>query len=178
MKLFIILSFALFANLSLAGPLDVEGSVLWLDASDLAGDSSDALSFGDNNRWVDKSAAGTAHFEQAQQNRTPEIIEDGLNGMPVIRFDGSVFMDVVEEGKSMLNGVPGATLLGLLNTGRPGGGQTQRVLMISTGAGKPNHGPVLICSTASEPALPGKAILPPRAAGRTAIPISASTAVR
>lgn len=113
-------------------PSAIEGTVLWLDASDPDGNHVPGGTFGPSHTWVDKSAGGTAHFEQSDTDRLPQLVADGLNGLTVVRFDGGDFMDVVDAGKSILNGVPGATLFGLLKTNSTSG---QRALMVSTGAG-------------------------------------------
>lgn len=61
-------------------PTDIAGCKLWLDAS--------GLSAGALGTWTDGSSAGNT-VSQATAGAKPTVVAGGLNGLPVVRFDGS-----------------------------------------------------------------------------------------
>lgn len=114
-------------------PRDIADCVLWLDGADVDGDFISGGDLVGGTTWMDKSTAGNAHAAQTAANRKPEVVAQVLNDLPVVRFDGSDFMDIDSAAFGMLNGVNGCTMFGLAkSTVRPAMGG-QRVLMVSSG---------------------------------------------
>ena len=71
---------------AITAPTDISGSVLWLDASDLASITSAG---GFVSQWNDKSAVGTNHFTQGTGGQQPQTGAVTLNGLNLLTFDGS-----------------------------------------------------------------------------------------
>lgn len=71
-------------------PTNVEGSLLWLDASDMDGDGNADAPTPDSPvaLWADKSGQGN-QAAQPTVNLQPVIKTDILNGHPAVRFDGT-----------------------------------------------------------------------------------------
>jgi len=69
---------------------DVPGSVLWLDASQIPVQANNTTLA----TWADQSAAGTNSVSQATVAAQPRYVDaaNGLNGRPVVRFDGAQAM--------------------------------------------------------------------------------------
>ncbi len=67
-------------------PLSIPGSVLWLDATDEDTITKDGSDFVSN--WADKSGAGNDMTQPTATNQ-PLFLSSGINGLPVIEFDGS-----------------------------------------------------------------------------------------
>lgn len=73
------------------GGLDISNVTMWLDASKIdPGDTVDEVRIDGPDifvkRWDDQS--GTNHAEQATSDKQPKYIASGLNGRPVVEFDG------------------------------------------------------------------------------------------
>jgi len=81
------------------GPLEIPGLVLWLDAAQIEGLSSDdpvAL-------WPDRSGQGH-DATQATASAQPRYVRTGMGNHPAVRFDGNDFLN-----NTTFNGVSGAT---------------------------------------------------------------------
>ena len=68
-----------------------DGLVLWLDADD--GDTVTQDAAGHVSRWADKSRCAN-HAEQREFAAQPQYVSDALVGKPVVRFDGSAFLNL------------------------------------------------------------------------------------
>jgi hypothetical protein len=66
-------------------PKKLAGLALWLDASDLSTITVDTGA----SEWRDKSGVGSKKFVQATGNDQPATGTDTMNGLNVLRFDGS-----------------------------------------------------------------------------------------
>jgi len=69
------------------GPGNVNGCLLWLDASDPMADNS-TPQFGAASVWKDKSTLGNDAL-QSSTNDQPVLMDNQLNGKPVFHFDGA-----------------------------------------------------------------------------------------
>jgi hypothetical protein len=119
------------STLSSKLPKEIPGNVLWLDGSDVDGDTSPGGSFEAGIRWIDKSAAGSGHASQTDASRLPAVLQNQVNGLAAVHFDGSDFMDLGPGALGMLSNVEGATLYAVVRTEVT---TPQRVFMVSTGA--------------------------------------------
>ena len=89
---------SLLAAAARSGSVPTDGLVLHLDASSISPDA--AAAGGKLARWEDVSKGGN-HVAQADGARQPVVVPDALNGLAVVRFAGSQFLDgpaVLEEG--------------------------------------------------------------------------------
>jgi hypothetical protein len=68
-----------------------DGLVLWLDADDQASLTTDAG--GRISLWADKSDR-RSNARQAEANRRPRHVPGALGGRPVVRFDGTAFLNL------------------------------------------------------------------------------------
>jgi hypothetical protein len=117
-------------------PTGIEGSRLWLDASDLDGDGT-ADGLADSTPvalWTDKSGQGN-DAAQATADLRPVVKTGALSGKPVLRFDG--INDVLSAGTttsftSLHNG-SGSTVLFVLRTNEDPADDTLR-MALDTGA--------------------------------------------
>jgi len=114
----------------LSSPLDLSGSVLWLDANDPDGDSNSGGTFFGGTTWVDKSSTGSADAVQGTNANLPSIVPGVANGRQALRFDGSDdFLDIANGG--LLSGKGGATLIAAV---APTGSGAQQIMALSAGA--------------------------------------------
>jgi len=110
-------------------PSDLAGNVLWLDGSDVDGDSTPGGSFV-NDVWIDKSTAKNADAKQNISILIPTIVRNGLNELDTIKFAQIQHFDINSDSFGMLREVNGSTLISVLKPLETGNGQ--RVIMIST----------------------------------------------
>lgn len=99
-------------------PALLANNILWLDANDLATLAQDnagatpVTATGQSvGRWLDKSGQGN-HVTQATGSAKPTYTTNGLNGLPVLSFDGGDSLDTV----ATLN-QNSATLFAVIRTG-------------------------------------------------------------
>ena len=76
-------------RLAAAGEPPSSGRVLWLKADDgpQADGGQTAASGSRVARWLDKSGGGR-HAVQAAASQQPTLVDDGISGLPAVRFDG------------------------------------------------------------------------------------------
>ncbi len=121
------------APAAISDPRDLEGNVLWLDASDLDGDFSLGGTLVGGTTWIDKSPLQNAHATQAAASRLPSMVESDFNGLTILEFDGNDFMDIDSAAFGMLRNVESATMIGVLTTERNSSNRGMRALMVSSG---------------------------------------------
>lgn len=114
-------------------PRDLDGNVLWLDASDLDGDFVVGGGFLDSTTWVDKSPLQNANASQATSSAMPSIVESDFNGLTTLDFDGNDFMDISDAAFGMLRNVESATMIGVLTSDLASSNRGMRALMVSSG---------------------------------------------
>jgi hypothetical protein len=83
---------------------------LWLDAADA---STITLNGSTVSQWRDKSG-NARHVSQATAANQPTLTAFGLNGKPVVTFDGADWLFNANPG-ALLRNVPGATVAAVLN---------------------------------------------------------------
>ncbi len=118
---------------AISDPRDLDGNVLWLDASDVDGDFEVGGAFLDGTTWVDKSPLQNANASQATSSALPSIVESAFNGLSVIDLDGNDFMDIDSAAFGMLRNVESATLIGVLTTELTSSNRGMRAFMVSSG---------------------------------------------
>jgi hypothetical protein len=64
-------------------PSEIPGLHMWITAKDLNGERV--------TRWEDRTPNKFSHY-QFDRDYSPELIQEGLNGYPVVRFDGNTWM--------------------------------------------------------------------------------------
>ncbi len=145
----VILSAAMAASTVLpARAAPVSGMSLWLDAADNATFPGIGLG-GGVNTWSDKSASGLDVTKAAGPagNGTAFRVSNQLNGLPVVRFDGTATLaNVIDSPFSDVSGVhsvfivlkatkPASTFGGIIDadSGGPGGAERREVLVYSNG---------------------------------------------
>jgi|GEM_PF-5169435 len=114
-------------------PRDLDGNVLWLDASDIDGDFEIGGTLIDGTTWVDKSPLQNANASQATRSRQPTMVESDFNGLTTLEFDGNDFMDISDAAFGMLRNVESATMIGVLTTDLSSSNRGMRALMASSG---------------------------------------------
>ena len=89
-RVWMVISVSMLSVGAHAAELPTEGLVLHLDAARIA--KADASDDGKVSRWQDVSGREN-HLEQPDAGKQPIAVLDALNGLPVLRFSGSEYLD-------------------------------------------------------------------------------------
>jgi hypothetical protein len=126
--------------------LSLDGLVLDLDASDIAGDSAKLKDAGLLAAWKSKTADGRV-FAQNDAAKRPSLVMNALGGKPVVRFAGRQYLD----GPAVLPaGCKNLTFIAIwkrnhasqsqvvFEQSSPGAGRRASLLTVGGGGGNPN----------------------------------------